>query len=160
MHINFSKRNRFVYDVENPRQNYQVAIDLSKTSNKTARGTSASKCRRYRQVFRSHPPLFFSHTCGTPSKRGHLSHATRETRCDGPARPHRRQRHHRRRRGGVDVAARLVRCRGRRVAAHGERGEVVGDVGDVTLRSLEEACLLYTSPSPRDATLSRMPSSA
>ena len=24
----------------------------------------------------------------------------------------------------------------------------------------EEACLLYTSPSPRDATLSRMPSSA
>ena len=26
--------------------------------------------------------------------------------------------------------------------------------------SKEEACLLYTSPSPRDATLSRMPSSA
>ena len=26
--------------------------------------------------------------------------------------------------------------------------------------SLDEACLLYTSPSPRDATLSRMPSSA
>ena len=25
---------------------------------------------------------------------------------------------------------------------------------------LDEACLLYTSPSPRDATLSRMPSSA
>ena len=27
-------------------------------------------------------------------------------------------------------------------------------------RGLIEACLLYTSPSPRDATLSRMPSSA
>ena len=28
------------------------------------------------------------------------------------------------------------------------------------LKSLEDSCLLYTSPSPRDATLSRMPSSA
>ena len=27
-------------------------------------------------------------------------------------------------------------------------------------KEAEEACLLYTSPSPRDATLSRMPSSA
>ena len=27
-------------------------------------------------------------------------------------------------------------------------------------RSVDDACLLYTSPSPRDATLSRMPSSA
>ena len=27
-------------------------------------------------------------------------------------------------------------------------------------QSMEETCLLYTSPSPRDATLSRMPSSA
>ena len=27
-------------------------------------------------------------------------------------------------------------------------------------RNIDEACLLYTSPSPRDATLSRMPSSA
>ena len=30
----------------------------------------------------------------------------------------------------------------------------------VTLRWLPSSCLLYTSPSPRDATLSRMPSSA
>ena len=30
----------------------------------------------------------------------------------------------------------------------------------VVLFSLPGACLLYTSPSPRDATLSRMPSSA
>ena len=29
-----------------------------------------------------------------------------------------------------------------------------------TWQSLVRACLLYTSPSPRDATLSRMPSSA
>ena len=28
------------------------------------------------------------------------------------------------------------------------------------LKELAESCLLYTSPSPRDATLSRMPSSA
>ena len=31
---------------------------------------------------------------------------------------------------------------------------------DVVHTLLTEACLLYTSPSPRDATLSRMPSSA
>ena len=30
----------------------------------------------------------------------------------------------------------------------------------VWLRMIEKSCLLYTSPSPRDATLSRMPSSA
>ena len=30
----------------------------------------------------------------------------------------------------------------------------------INLRGLGEDCLLYTSPSPRDATLSRMPSSA
>ena len=31
---------------------------------------------------------------------------------------------------------------------------------DLKLLSLEESCLLYTSPSPRDRTRSRMPSSA
>ena len=31
---------------------------------------------------------------------------------------------------------------------------------DNLIIALEEICLLYTSPSPRDATLSRMPSSA
>ena len=35
----------------------------------------------------------------------------------------------------------------------------VGQVIDVLIEDLED-CLLYTSPSPRDATLSRMPSSA
>ena len=33
-------------------------------------------------------------------------------------------------------------------------------VSDLILRAQSKACLLYTSPSPRDATLSRMPSSA
>ena len=32
--------------------------------------------------------------------------------------------------------------------------------GTKTMRAQEGSCLLYTSPSPRDATLSRMPSSA
>ena len=31
---------------------------------------------------------------------------------------------------------------------------------DTEIKALIETCLLYTSPSPRDATLSRMPSSA
>ena len=37
-----------------------------------------------------------------------------------------------------------------------------GDVGEVFLKNVEQAltCLLYTSPSPRDGLLSRMPSSA
>ena len=36
-----------------------------------------------------------------------------------------------------------------------------GDTGAIHPQSiLDDACLLYTSPSPRDATLSRMPSSA
>ena len=33
-------------------------------------------------------------------------------------------------------------------------------VNTAVARALNETCLLYTSPSPRDATLSRMPSSA
>ena len=38
-------------------------------------------------------------------------------------------------------------------------GEILSLVGDKEVDN-EIACLLYTSPSPRDATLSRMPSSA
>ena len=34
------------------------------------------------------------------------------------------------------------------------------DKADSKIKMLREFCLLYTSPSPRDATLSRMPSSA
>ena len=33
-------------------------------------------------------------------------------------------------------------------------------IDDLGADSLDTVCLLYTSPSPRDATLSRMPSSA
>ena len=47
-----------------------------------------------------------------------------------------------------------------------ERLEFLGDtvidiiVSRELMREFPEGCLLYTSPSPRDATLSRMPSSA
>ena len=41
----------------------------------------------------------------------------------------------------------------------GEIGDVIA-VGAELIRVEVEGCLLYTSPSPRDATLSRMPSSA
>ena len=38
--------------------------------------------------------------------------------------------------------------------------ELLGVKNGATKDEILEACLLYTSPSPRDATLSRMPSSA
>ena len=40
--------------------------------------------------------------------------------------------------------------------------ELLEDIRDLSERNLAQSafCLLYTSPSPRDATLSRMPSSA
>ena len=41
-----------------------------------------------------------------------------------------------------------------------EAAEAAEGGGEVLYDSLEGSCLLYTSPSPRDATLSRMPSSA
>ena len=43
------------------------------------------------------------------------------------------------------------------LVAHGTRGY---QVRQFSFRDVVNACLLYTSPSPRDATLSRMPSSA
>ena len=39
-------------------------------------------------------------------------------------------------------------------------GGVIREAGEVKGKAGKKACLLYTSPSPRDATLSRMPSSA
>ena len=39
-------------------------------------------------------------------------------------------------------------------------GNTIERLGDGRLTALNADCLLYTSPSPRDATLSRMPSSA
>ena len=38
--------------------------------------------------------------------------------------------------------------------------DVIADEFNALVRALNKVCLLYTSPSPRDATLSRMPSSA
>ena len=38
--------------------------------------------------------------------------------------------------------------------------QLVGDDGEVVLVSMVPNCLLYTSPSPRDLSTSRMPSSA
>ena len=37
---------------------------------------------------------------------------------------------------------------------------MLGTVYTTMVRGIPDVCLLYTSPSPRDATLSRMPSSA
>ena len=42
----------------------------------------------------------------------------------------------------------------------GSRGGLLGNQGGLLGTRLGNGCLLYTSPSPRDATLSRMPSSA
>ena len=39
-------------------------------------------------------------------------------------------------------------------------GDVIAEIETDKATMEVEACLLYTSPSPRDATLSRMPSSA
>ena len=44
--------------------------------------------------------------------------------------------------------------------AYAQDGGPVLDEIVVTAQKRVESCLLYTSPSPRDATLSRMPSSA
>ena len=41
-----------------------------------------------------------------------------------------------------------------------ETGKVLLDDKPTRLKDIKGICLLYTSPSPRDATLSRMPSSA
>ena len=55
---------------------------------------------------------------------------------------------------------------GTRIIRRDTRPVMVGDIGiggdnPVRVQSMiNEDCLLYTSPSPRDATLSRMPSSA
>ena len=51
-------------------------------------------------------------------------------------------------------------------SAYGQWGDVMLELvqqdseGPSPFRDMFEPCLLYTSPSPRDATLSRMPSSA
>ena len=60
----------------------------------------------------------------------------------------------------------VAACQGTHWQAEVHRGWRIGSVANggyvlaLVGRALSEACLLYTSPSPRDATLSRMPSSA
>ena len=46
------------------------------------------------------------------------------------------------------------------VEVEDSEGRTAFETFTVTVDDVNEACLLYTSPSPRDATLSRMPSSA
>ena len=44
---------------------------------------------------------------------------------------------------------------------YGQAAELILDqLGGLTIAKLDEICLLYTSPSPRDRTRARMPSSA
>ena len=45
-------------------------------------------------------------------------------------------------------------------AKHGLKGSTTKQIADMARLPKSNICLLYTSPSPRDATLSRMPSSA
>ena len=42
----------------------------------------------------------------------------------------------------------------------GSKSKQFKKANETVMKALYYACLLYTSPSPRDATLSRMPSSA
>ena len=61
---------------------------------------------------------------------------------------------------GKQVQMRLEFCR---LTEHGAEAGTIKDAGDdpdVTHGALLFSCLLYTSPSPRDRTRSRMPSSA
>ena len=58
---------------------------------------------------------------------------------------------------GVEL---LVTTDGELKVAGGDALDLLRFGVDVTRQRLHRTCLLYTSPSPRDATLSRMPSSA
>ena len=50
--------------------------------------------------------------------------------------------------------------RGEAFDMQGQNGEIVTVLNDWKGRTISPTCLLYTSPSPRDRTRSRMPSSA
>ena len=66
--------------------------------------------------------------------------------------------------GAKEVSCiRVLGGSGRRYASIGDTIVVTvkeASPGGVKKGTVSKACLLYTSPSPRDATLSRMPSSA
>ena len=61
--------------------------------------------------------------------------------------------------GYVHATDRLSQMVSMRLMAQGRLAEMAGP-GVLEVDRFMRACLLYTSPSPRDATLSRMPSSA
>ena len=66
------------------------------------------------------------------------------------------------RRNLIDMKTRLIGARAICMAT-AAAGDIAVHAQDEDVRKaahIREACLLYTSPSPRDATLSRMPSSA
>ena len=55
---------------------------------------------------------------------------------------------------------RAYRRIGRQLAKQGKHAEAMASLDAMLALDPSDTCLLYTSPSPRDATLSRMPSSA
>ena len=59
-----------------------------------------------------------------------------------------------------EINLELVKALLRYICQMGEGAILVFLPGWDTISKLNDICLLYTSPSPRDATLSRMPSSA
>ena len=61
---------------------------------------------------------------------------------------------------GIDRDTEALRLAGERLARFGDRFEGVHAVNTEVADVLPRPCLLYTSPSPRDLSTSRMPSSA
>ena len=62
----------------------------------------------------------------------------------------------------MQICAKIGEVFSKLAAAHKAYGEAAAGIAELSteLSPLHYTCLLYTSPSPRDATLSRMPSSA
>ena len=62
---------------------------------------------------------------------------------------------------GIGAAEKFAEATGGTVTTVGDyKVHAFTSTGTFTVTQLADTCLLYTSPSPRDATLSRMPSSA
>ena len=59
----------------------------------------------------------------------------------------------------IDNGVSIIEC-GYPTSEASAEGPVIKTAHDKVLKNGDSICLLYTSPSPRDATLSRMPSSA
>ena len=59
----------------------------------------------------------------------------------------------------IHIALQVIREKAQ-AKLQGDQADAVGQIVQVPVTQEPTSCLLYTSPSPRDATLSRMPSSA